>query len=231
MVAWDLRQRPPHVQSTLPHPSIHLVFESGQARVVGVHRGRFTQTLEGCSSVFGVKFRPGGFYAFWPSPMNTLTNQTVAAATLLGPDVERLAATGSAATKFQAHPAFADEIDRVSAWLRTRQPAPHPDATRAAAIVAHILDNRAITQVQQLTSSTGLTVRQLQRLFNRYVGVGPKWVIQRYRLHEALDRVAAGVAVDWAELAADLGYFDQAHFIRDFKSLVGQTPAAYQAGP
>jgi AraC-like DNA-binding protein len=58
-------------------------------------------------------------------------------------------------------------------------------------------------------------------------------VINRYRLHEALERLAQGGNVEWARLALDLGYFDQAHFIRDFKALVGRTPGEYlrQAEP
>jgi AraC-like DNA-binding protein len=67
----------------------------------------------------------------------------------------------------------------------------------------------------------------LQRWFNEYVGVGPKWVINRYRLHEAIERLAGDLPVDWTQLALELGYFDQAHFIRDFKALVGVPPAAY----
>jgi AraC-like DNA-binding protein len=70
-------------------------------------------------------------------------------------------------------------------------------------------------------------VRQLQRLFKEYVGVSPKWVIQRYRLLDAAERVAAGTIVNWADLALELGYADQAHFIRDFKGLVGRSPAEY----
>ncbi|HJU40524.1 MAG TPA: helix-turn-helix domain-containing protein, partial [Tahibacter sp.] len=67
----------------------------------------------------------------------------------------------------------------------------------------------------------------LQRLFGDYVGASPKWVINRYRLHEAVERLAAGDAVDWADLALELGYFDQAHFNRDFKRLVGRAPGAF----
>ena len=67
----------------------------------------------------------------------------------------------------------------------------------------------------------------LQRIFSQYVGVGPKWVIKRYRLQEAADQVADGEVVNWAKLALDLGYFDQAHFIKDFKSIVGKAPAEY----
>lgn len=69
--------------------------------------------------------------------------------------------------------------------------------------------------------------RTLPRLFRTYVvGVSPKWVIQSYGFHEALARLVAG-AFDGAALAQEPGYFDQAHFIRDFRALVGCTPAAY----
>ena len=69
--------------------------------------------------------------------------------------------------------------------------------------------------------------RALQRLFQHYVGVGPKWVIKRYRMHEALAQLQAG-APALARLAADLGYYDQAHFIKDFTALVGKPPGEYR---
>lgn len=53
-------------------------------------------------------------------------------------------------------------------------------------------------------------------------------MIARYRIHEALERIHGNKTENWAALAADLGYSDQAHFIRDFKALVGSTPLAYQ---
>ena len=67
----------------------------------------------------------------------------------------------------------------------------------------------------------------LQRLCRRYVGVGPKWLIRRFRLQEAAARVEAGETQNWADLSRQLGYFDQAHFVNEFTALVGQSPAAY----
>mgnify|MGYP004706876243 CR=1 FL=1 len=67
----------------------------------------------------------------------------------------------------------------------------------------------------------------MQRLFKRYVGASARWVIKRYRVYEALERLSSDMNPDWAGLAQDLGYFDQAHFINDFRKLVGCTPAAY----
>jgi AraC-like DNA-binding protein len=90
-----------------------------------------------------------------------------------------------------------------------------------------VASDRRITRVEQLVRELGVGARRLQRLFDEYVGVSPKWIIQRYRLHEAAERIAAGCANDWATLALDLGYADQAHFIRDFKRLVGLPPAEY----
>jgi AraC-like DNA-binding protein len=81
--------------------------------------------------------------------------------------------------------------------------------------------------VEHVARITGTGVRALQRLFGEYVGVSPKWVIARYRLHEAEARLSAGEDVDLAALALDLGYYDQAHFTRDFQAIVGRPPAAY----
>jgi AraC-like DNA-binding protein len=65
-------------------------------------------------------------------------------------------------------------------------------------------------------------VRSLQQLFSEYVGVSPKWVIRRFRLHEAADRLATGGSPTWPRWPSELGYFDQAHFTSDFRKLVGE---------
>ena len=78
-------------------------------------------------------------------------------------------------------------------------------------------------------SAPACSPRSLQRLFREYVGVTPKWVLQRVRLHEAAERMADGDSDCAAALALDLGYFDQAHFIKDFKAIVGRSPSEYAA--
>lgn len=221
IVEWDLRGRAPHVQHTLPHPSVHLVLEREHSRIVGVWRGRFTRVIEDRGQVFGIKFLPGGFYPFVRSPVSRLTGQMTDAVTVLGEAVRALEA------EVLSSGGHAEMIAGSTRFLRDRLPAPDPVAARVAEIVDRILSDRSITKVSQVANVAGMTVRQLQRLFSQYVGVSPKWVIQRYRIHEALGRLNAGEIVDWAKLATDLGYFDQPHFIRDFKTLTGETPADY----
>jgi AraC-like DNA-binding protein len=84
-----------------------------------------------------------------------------------------------------------------------------------------------LLRVDELTAESGIGARRLQRLFAEYVGVGPKWVIRRYRMQEAAERAGTGTEVDWAALSAELGYADQAHFTRDFSPVIGVSPGQY----
>lgn len=97
----------------------------------------------------------------------------------------------------------------------------------ARLLVEQILREPDILTVDDLSARTGVSVRSLQRLFSQYIGVSPKWVIRRYRLHELLEQMHSGKQLQWSQLALDLGYFDQAHLINDFKSMTGFAPTEY----
>jgi AraC-like DNA-binding protein len=113
--------------------------------------------------------------------------------------------------------------------LVPRLPAPDENVALISRLAARVVDDRTITCASRLSSLSGVSARALQRLFRRYVGVGPKWMIRVYRLHDAAERLAKEHAPDFAQTALDLGYADQAHFIKDFKAIIGQPPAQYAA--
>jgi AraC-like DNA-binding protein len=221
IVRWDLRGGPPQVRETLPHPNAHLVLEAGSALVHGVHTGRFTRVLEGQGAVFGVKFRPGGLHPFLRRPLSTLRNRSVPLQELFGAESGSLAAIVLSQQKDEAMVAAA--VDFLAACL----PAVGEEVEQVGRIVDGIAADRSINTLDDLVARWRLGKRALQRMFNEYVGIGPKWVVNRYRMHEALERVEQGGGMEWARLALELGYFDQAHFIRDFKALVGCPPAEY----
>jgi AraC-like DNA-binding protein len=87
--------------------------------------------------------------------------------------------------------------------------------------------DRTVRRLADLSERAGIGPRTLQRMFLQYAGVSPTWVIRRYRLLEAAESVREGKRVSWAEIAAGLGYADQAHLTRDFRAAIGQTPSAY----
>src|SRR6478609_6145133 len=89
IVRWDLRGQPPHEQTVLPHPNVHLVFEASGAGIFGVDRRLFTRSLSGLGMALGVRFRAGCFRPFWQAPISQLTDRVVPAARLFGPRVEK----------------------------------------------------------------------------------------------------------------------------------------------
>ncbi|MFD2348824.1 helix-turn-helix domain-containing protein [Nonomuraea ferruginea] len=129
-----------------------------------------------------------------------------------------------------AEPRIPGAIAIVETFLLGLRPERDPLAEEVAALVVMAENDVTVTRVDQLAARSGRSVRSLQRLFRDYVGIGPKWVIRRFRLHEAAERVYQGL--DLATLAAELGYTDQAHLTRDFTAVVGMPPAAYaRLGP
>ena len=220
IVRWDLSE--PRVAETVPHPSIHVVLESsGRSEVVGVMRTRFSRVLEGRGRVVGTKFRPGGFRPFVKQPVSTFTDRCPSVREVFG------ARAGGLGEQVMSLAEDREGIAILESFLCGFEPTPDDGMRLAGRVAAHIAEDRGISRVDQLVREFQVSLRRLQRLFSEYIGVSPKWVIQRYRLLDAAERVAAGTVVDWADLALDLGYADQAHFIRDFKRLVGRSPAEY----
>ncbi|WP_428504720.1 AraC family transcriptional regulator [Roseateles sp.] len=219
-VRWNLEGLPPQLQETLPHPHVHLVLEPGAEAVWGVHSRRWSRELSGRSLALGIKFRPGAFRPWLGGPVSALSDRALPLQELFGPESLAL----RAALEIDA---LAEAATPVLDFLRARLPAPDPQALLAGRIVDSVAADLSLHSAEALAARWSLSLRSLQRLFAEYVGVGPKWVIQRYRLHEAVVRVQAGEAVSWAALAQDLGFFDQAHFSAAFQRLIGQTPGGY----
>lgn len=223
-VEWNLKDHPPYSSETLPHPSVHLVFDNGKAEVIGVMRGRFTRKLEGNGEAFGIKFRPGGFHAFCKAPLSQLTDRRFKPEKIFGKVWHEFAATMAAAKGIDA------KAECATNFLRGVNPTHNADALLAQKVTQRILTDPEINKVDTLAEIFALNKRQLQRLFKTYIGVNPKWVIERYRMHEALQRLETKSKPDFARLAHALGYYDQAHFIRAFRKMTGKSPGAYTAG-
>ena len=219
IIRWDLDA--PHVQETLPYPCVNLAFEKGKTLVYGVERGKSANTIDGKGQVFGVKFRPGAFYPFIKIPMTHLTDRTLPVGEVFGIDDQPLEDAILAQTEDEPM------IALVEAFLRNHLPERDENITLINQIVDCIVDDRRIIKVDDIVTLMGIQKRTLERLFSQYVGVSPKWVIQRYRLHEAAEQLAAEPVSDCSQMALALGYFDQAHFIKDFKAVIGTTPAEY----
>lgn len=221
IVRWDLRGQPPYVQELVSNPSVDLVIDPYMTGLFGVMSEKFAYTLKDTGVVFGAKFRPGAFYPFVKTSVSQFTNRCTPLGDLFG-DAGRALETAMLAT----HDDHA-RIILIESFLRERLPEEDETVARINAIIDHIRAERDITRVDELARRVHISKRTLQRLFNQYVGESPKWVIKQFRLQDAAAQLEKTQGADLPQIAYDLGYFDQAHFIRDFRSLVGRTPAAY----
>jgi methylphosphotriester-DNA--protein-cysteine methyltransferase len=168
---------------------------------------------------FGVRFRPGGLAAFAPVPAGALAGCIVEPRALGGaPGVEVEARLREA----PHHRARAGIVQR---FLLARLDAPRAGAVQPA--VREILRRRGRIEARALARHSGTTPRSLQRAFRRDIGLQPKVLARIVRFQNVLAAVERGGDHEWAQVALDCGYYDQAHLIRDFKQFTGGTPARF----
>jgi AraC-like DNA-binding protein len=218
--SWDLRGAAPQIRDVLPHPCVHLAFARGRTRIFGVHLGHFVRELQGADKVLGVKFRPGAFYPFLRKPVCSIANMSFPAqqvfTDITGVEEELLAC-----------PDDHGMVEVASRFMLAHLPPYDPLVEQACSAVEKIACDPSVTRVESLLALCGMRDRTLQRMFRRYVGASARWVVKRYRVYEALEQLGRGKQESLATLAQNLGYYDQAHFINDFKKLVGRSPAQY----
>ncbi len=222
-VRWDTEE--PHEQEVVPRPVVHLtaevVADEPRLLVHGVHPRMFGRRLEGVGHTVAAGFRPAGFHPFLRADVGALEGREVPVADLLGIDDRPVAEVALACDRPE------DGAAVLAAWLRSLEPEDDSRVEELARLVERAEEDTDLVRAEQLAEISGVSLRTLQRRFHAYVGVGPKWVVQRFRLLDVTAAAHTDVDVDWAALAARLGYADQSHLIRAFTQLVGHPPATY----
>ncbi len=223
-VGW--RAAEPYRQQVVPQPRVHLAAEPmhGEARLLvhGLSREPFLRTLTGEGHTLGAAFHPGGFRPFLRRSVGSVAGSVVPAGELLGlddrPVAEQILATCDV-------PAM---VAALEGYLSALDPAADPVVEQVRALVREAEEDRGLNRAEDLAERASMSLRSLQRLFTEYVGAGPKWVVTRFRILDAAAAAHGGEPVQWAALAADLGFTDQAHLTRAFTAVVGTPPATYR---
>ncbi len=229
---WSVPDGQESVQQVLQYPCALIVVTDEYARFYGVSRGLSTTTLRGDGWAVGVLLQPAAGALLSGRSMSELTDRHVELSELFGDAgaavAERVRAEmgGGAAHDPDAH---ARAMDVVSDLVRGALPV-DDEGLVVNDLVAHVERDDRVVRVAQVAEHAGLSERSLQRLLQRRLGLTPKWLIQRRRLQEASLRLRHREPDQTlADLAASLGYADQAHLVRDFRTVTGSTPAAFAA--
>lgn len=220
VMRWDLLDHPPFTCEVIPSAYTNLTFMPGGSRITGVTTGKYQYELTGSGTIFGVMFHPGGLYPFYKKSMSTLTDTT-----LPGGNVFTWATDALNAAMLDG---ISDErgVSHIESLLMQQLPAADSNIQLISDIleIADVMEAPTVTSLCQVLS---LSERRVQELLREYVGVGLKWILLRSRLQRAARFAATLQTTNWADIASELSYSDQSHFINDFKRLIGKTPAQY----
>lgn len=219
-VSWDLPDGEIYNQTNLPFPVQHLVIDPVKGSgLYGSTLGAFSYELSGKGSVLGARFFPGA--------ARTLTKKSITITT--GSMICFHDIFGLENTEFEALLAdnLPELVTKLSEIISDHASSISPRIKLAREMVEFIEEQNTLTDLSSLSCAFDLSARQIQRVFQDYIGVSPKWVIDRYRMFEALDALNKGRDLDLAQLALQLDYSDQAHFSHQFKKLTGQSPKKY----
>lgn len=174
-------------------------------------------------AIMGVSFKAGGAAPFLPLPASELYNTHVSLETLWGTAASDLRVQLLEAGTLQARFLILEQFLQAR-MVRARALSPHPAVSFALSELQRPAYPRSIAEV---TEQTGLSPRRFIQVFNEAVGLTPKQFQRVRRFQEVLSLLAKEERIVWTDVATACGYFDQAHFIHDFRAFSGLTPGAY----
>ena len=224
---WDIAAGRISRQQILPFPLMNLVVQPEGVTVAGPSRGASHRDLRGTSWAVAALLRPAAA-PYLASLVESTPQQLL--------DQEATIDAGA------LHQALLDEhqlgdnansnagcAHQLSLWLEQRLPPITESGELANNFLDHVSTNSAALRVDHVAKDLNLTVRSLQRLSLKYLGLSPLAVIRRYRLQEAALHLREHPQTSLASLAVDLGYADQAHLSTDFRKVLGYSPSDYRS--
>lgn len=224
IVRWDTSLgAPPRCDYLLTQPAFTASLSRSAPYVRGITTNKVVVTMSGNGVEVGMKFTPGGLYAFWPHDMSKFTDQHIPIDTVF-PEVD-----ASFLQKLYA----IDDDRHFLATMEQLLEARLPKASRQLSLIQDIIrmvNGGDSVPTSKIAASFALSERTLQHLFATQVGVGVKWPIMRNRLLQGVHEAHTTTKPNWARIAADLGYSTQSHFINDFRRHLGISPSAFQNG-
>jgi AraC-like DNA-binding protein len=226
---YDGYQTAHHKERVLPNGRFQIVIDlsAGLGAVSGMRSQYIVIETAAIQSVMGVIFWPGGARGFFEVPANELYNRVVPLDAIWGSQAtqlrDRLRDAVTLRGKFQVlEAALIQAVQRAA----KAQLALHPSVQYALREFRHVPHVRTVMDVSR---EAGLSRRRFSQLFHEQVGIRPKLYCRLVRFRGVVRQIAAGGAVDWADVALAGGYYDQAHLAHEFRAFSGISPSSYLA--
>lgn len=225
---WSYRHyaQPHPLERVLPTGTMNLVITiegkgTGTTTVSGAHSTYFLLDTSSPFSVVAASFKPGGGFPFFGLPADALQNSHVPLDAVLGLDAsglrDRLIEARTTLARFRI----------LERFLLTRL-TEHTGRSAGVRYALHAFhDAHHVPSVASVAGQIGWTAMKFITTFRKEVGLAPKTYCRIARFRKVMSHLEGSGDIDWVDIALDCGYFDQAHFIHDFKAFSGVTPTEY----
>lgn len=220
-IRWNITSGQPYISEQVMHrPYIDVYLSSQDSGIQCSFRDKRDYEAADTGRIIGARFKPGAFHAFWRRSLAGLHNETIAL---------QQAFAEADQTFIENTLSLQDDaaVGALAELLQAQNPQYDPNVEIINRIITAIETDQLQT-VGDVARWAGKSERWLQQLFQNYIGIGIKWQLQRNKLLEAARFIRECDHPDWADIAYDLGYSSQQHFITDFKRVLGETPLQYK---
>jgi len=223
----------PAIQKIIPDGFPEIIFHFGnpyriklgqrwetQAKslVAGQITKHFFLENTGASDILGIKLKPAAFARLFKVSMDTLSDQVVELNNSLSGKLYELEQAVRSAENRRG------QIEKINRYLREiKLQVTEPEVDRA---LDSIFTSYGTVTVAQLCGAAKISERQLQRLFKKYVGLSPKFYSRVIRFNHIF-QLAQEKKLSWSEVGLEAGFYDQPHFIKNFKAFTGEDPTRY----
>ena len=216
-----------------PHGRFGIVFNFGDTLYLDGQAVREPLFLDGVNTIsrkmgffgavdlMGVSFQEGGAYPILGLPLHELRDAITLLDAVHRPELIRLHA------RLQEADALPARIQLLDAWLIQRLLSGKEQNALIPASLIALRQTRGQMPIPDLARDMAISQRQLERLYQTQVGISPKQYSQLLKVETARLTLKQLHSQTTTRLAMDLGFYDQAHFIREFRDVVGITPYAY----
>ena len=194
-----------------------------RAFIAGLMERHAVTMSQGDSRGIQVNFTPIGAHLFTGVPMHELAHQSIDLEQLLGAPASRLIA--------HLHEAdgWATRFDMIDAFILRRLSHARAASPAVAWAWRRLNETAGSLTINELTTEIGWSRKHLAARFNEQIGLPPKTIGRILRFGRVVDMIRPGSALPWTEVAYRGGYYDQAHFVREFHAFAGATPTEYLA--
>ncbi len=220
---WEIEPGRSSRQEIVAYPALNLVVDGDAVTLSGATTRMSHRDLRGSGWAVGALLRPAAVAALIDDPASLVDGERV----LDGGITELRDAVASAMGSGERHRERA--VAAFSGWLEKRVGRARESALQANAVIDVLMGDGAALTSEEAATRLAVSVRTLQRMTHRHVGLSPAAMIRRRRLQEAAQRVREEPDADLASIAAELGYADHAHLTRDFQAVLGIAPRTYRS--